>query len=408
MGSSIYKRVLIVLYAGDYYDAYHRLKNGLGEAYHHHNYALNSISQFSQQDSIEEVAVLGCATKKSYNHFIELGFRVMGAGVDPYQNPNAINKIIADYKPTHIVLRAPIPSILKWAIKNRVKTITLLADSFNSRDIKSRVKSFQLARLLNDEIVEWVGNHHINSCISLKKIGVTTDKIIPWDWPRESVTPADFQPKSLDNNRSSFNSIYVGSISEDKGVGDIIEAIAILKTMGVRMSLQIFGRLKNIEHFQEKIETLNLKGDVIFQGLVPNEKVVYLMRESDIVFVPSRHCYGEGMPSTIYEALCARTPIVASDHPMFLSNIENRYSALTFPEKQPQLIAECVQKLLQNPDLYFKLSQNSYEAWQKLQIPMKWADLVANWIKDTQESQQWISKRCLAADIYAHRLEKIQ
>ena len=316
------KRVLIILYAGDYYDAFYRMKNGLGEAYNHHNYALKSISNFAQQDGIEEIAVLGCVTQKPYNYFIELGFRVMGAGIDPYQNPEAVNKIIANYRPTHIVLRAPVSSILKWAITNKVRTITLLADSFSTKGLKGKVKAFKLARLFNNKTIEWVGNHHINSCCSLKSIGVSADKIVPWDWPWEKVTPADFEAKSLSSDKKKFEFIYVGTISEDKGVGDVINAISILEKRGIQASLKIFGRSKNIEQFQRQIVSLNLEKSVNFQGLVPNEKVVYLMQEADIVFVPSRHAYREGMPSTIYEALCSRTPIVASDHPMFVNNIK--------------------------------------------------------------------------------------
>ena len=404
MNLSRNKRVLIILYAGDYYDAYHRMKNGLGEAYHHHNYALKSIEKFSQQDGIEEVAVLGCATKQAYNHFLEIGFRVMGAGIDPYDDPKAINQIISDYKPTHIILRAPILSILNWSIKNNVRTITLLADSFNVTGIKSKIKGFQLAKAFNNKAIEWVGNHHINSCNSLKNIGVFTDKIVPWDWPRENVTPADFDAKSLDENRTSFKFVYFGSVSEAKGVGDVIEAIDLLRKAGIQSSLDIFGKLVDAEQLQEKISRLGLQKLVNFKGLVPNEKVVYLMREADIVFVPSRHCYPEGMPSTIYEALCARTPIVASDHPMFLSNVEDGVSALVFPEKQPQAIAECVQKLLGDSNIYFMLSQNSYEAWQKLQIPVKWADLINHWLQDTPESCQWIKNYCFSSGKYAHRL----
>jgi len=41
------------------------------------------------------------------------------------------------------------------------------------------------------------------------------------------------------------------------------------------------------------------------------------MRSADAIVIPSRHEYPEGLPLTIYEALAARTPIVASDHQCF-------------------------------------------------------------------------------------------
>ena len=89
------KRILIILYAGDYYNAYYRMKNGLGEAYSFHNYTLDSISRLSRKDGVEEIAVLGCATDQAYSNFKDIGFRDMGAGVDHYQDRKSINKIIA-------------------------------------------------------------------------------------------------------------------------------------------------------------------------------------------------------------------------------------------------------------------------------------------------------------------------
>jgi glycosyltransferase involved in cell wall biosynthesis len=397
------KRVLIVLYAGDYYDAYQRMISGKGEAYQHHNYALKSISEFAKQDGVEEVAVLGCATSHEYNHFLDIGFRVIGAGFPPHENPKRLNQIIADFRPTHLVLRIPSCSILKWSIKNKVKTITLLADSFCSRDLKSRFKNFRLARLLNHPIVEWVGNHHVNSCRSLQKLGVYSNKIVPWDWPCNAMTPLDFLAKEIDHSRQAYSFFYVGSVSESKGVGDLIDAVALLRKQGIDACLNIAGRGPNLAFFENQAVSLGIRDSINFLGFVPNDKVIYMMRDADIVFVPSRHIYPEGLPLTIYEALCSRTPLIASDHPMFLSNIEDGYSALIFPEKRPQELAKCVLKLLSDPKLYYHISENAYMAWKQLQIPVKWADFIDKWISEKPEDQAWINSHSLSSGRYSRR-----
>jgi glycosyltransferase involved in cell wall biosynthesis len=399
------KRVLIILFAGDYYDAYHRMISGKGEKYHHHNYALNSIIGFSKIKGVEEVAVLGCRTSEPYNHYLDAGFRVMGGATDPYLDPQAILNVIEDYKPTHIVLRFPSLEILQWSIKNKVRAITLLADSFTSDSLKKKIFNYRFSRLLNHPQIEWVGNHHVNSCALLKKIGVFPEKIVPWDWPRENKTPQEFEPKTIDPNRKSYTFFYAGKISEPKGVGDLIDALSLLQKQGIEGRLRLAGAsLHGIDQFKEQAATLGVPHLVDFLGLVPNEKVVDLMRAADVVFIPSHHRYGEGLPSTIYEALCARTPIVASDHPMFLKNIEDGYSALVFPERQPQAIAECTERLLKNPDLYYALSENSYAAWKRLQIPVTWAGLISRWMMDDPVENQWLRKHTLASDFFKDRL----
>ena len=398
------KRILIILFAGDYYDAYQRMIGEKGERYHHHNYALASIIGFSKMEGVEEVAVLGCQTKEAYNHYLDCGFRVMGAATNPYEESRKIIKIIEDYNPTHVVLRFPNLQILRWSIKHKVNTITLFADSFSSKNIKERIVNCRLARLLNNPAIEWVGNHHINSCLLLRQIGVSPEKIVPWDWPRESKTPQEFEPKNIDPNRKSYTFFYAGSVTEAKGVGDLIETLPLLLEKGIEGHLKIAGSSSSLDDFKQLAVNRGVDHLVDFLGLVPNEKVVDLMREADVVFIPSRHCYGEGLPSTIYEALCARTPIVASDHPMFLKNIEDGYSALVFPERQPKAIARCAERLLKTPELYYRLSENSYDAWKKLQIPVTWASLIGRWIMDDPVENQWLKEHTLSSGFFEDRL----
>jgi glycosyltransferase involved in cell wall biosynthesis len=395
------KRVLIIVYSGDFYNAYHRMISGLGELYHRHNYVLKTVSEFAKQDGVEEVAILGCRTKDEYNHYLDIGFRVMGAGPNARDNPSKVNQMIANFRPTHMVLRLPSRSILRWGIRNNVKIITLLADSFYPDSLKTRLNHFYVARLLNHSNVEWVGNHHINSCLSLQKIGVNPGKLIPWDWPSEDLLPEHFSVKYLERDRKIYNFFYAGNVVKTKGVGDLIEALALLREQGLNARLKIAGFCSpETASFEERANTLNIRDSIDFLGQVINEEVIHLMREADIVFVPSHHRYPEGLPLTIYEALCSRTPLIVSDHPMFRGNIEDGHSALVFPEKDPQALAQRVTQLLNDPDLYHRISENSQSAWHQLQIPVDWAGLISRWISDKPENQEWIRTHTLYSGIY--------
>ena len=139
------------------------------------------------------------------------------------------------------------------------------------------------------------------------------DKIIPWDWPPSHV-PFDFAPRILPK-RGRFELVYVGAISEAKGVGDLLEAVGQIP-IERKLRLTVIGNDPQ-GTFQERAAALGLGQRVRFAGLVPNEDVPAAMRRADAVVIPSRHDYPEGLPLTIYEALAARTPIIASDHPMF-------------------------------------------------------------------------------------------
>jgi glycosyltransferase involved in cell wall biosynthesis len=134
--------------------------------------------------------------------------------------------------------------------------------------------------------------------------------------------------------------------------------------------------------------------------LVPNEQIVTLMREASAVIIPSRHTYAEGLPMTIYEGLCSRTPIVASDHPMFRGRLVNDESALIFHAADANDLATKIQNLFTDSALYQRLSQFSAEAWERIQIPVKFGELLSRWVADSPENRAWLHSYRLASGRY--------
>ena len=293
---------------------------------------------------------------------------------------------------------------MRWAARKKVKTITLLADSFNQEGFAQKIKTAFLAWLLNQDCVEWVGNHGVNSCYSLQNIGVNPDKIIPWDWPHTK-TPEAYSPKDLRIDAGAWSLIFVGSVIETKGVGDILRAIAKLRDQQMPVTLNIVGK-GQIQQFSDQAKHLGIESAVQFLGLVPNNQIIQLMREADLVLVPSRHEYPEGLPLTIYEALCAHTPIIASDHPMFRGNLEHGVSAMIFPAGNADEIVNHIHRLLTESALYHTISAASYDTWKQLQIPVKWADFINQWLNNSPENHKWLSEHCLSSKRYqsAHNL----
>jgi glycosyltransferase involved in cell wall biosynthesis len=393
------KRLLVIWYSADYRQVYRRFIAGEPETYHGHNYCLEALLDLSQQ--MEEVGMLCCKSSEAYNEQVAPGFRVIATGFDPYAKTSALLKLIADFKPTHLVLCAPIKPILQWANQHQVKTIALLADSFLNNHWRKRIRHFSLTQQLNHPNVEWVGNHGINACKSLSDIGVQAQKVIPWDWPHP-ISPREYNAKrlpSLQSIHKPWHLIYIGAVALEKGVGDAIEAIAILRRWHPHVVLTIVGQ-GDIAYFQRLAHQLGISANVNFLGKIANQDVLKLMRQADAVLVPSWHEYPEGFPLTIYESLCVRTPIVASDHPMFRGILQNRQSAMIFPAKQPLAFSQQIEALMQDSHLYADLSMHAYSTWQQLQLPVHWAELIQRWLRPCPENQSWLSTYCLTSDHY--------
>ncbi|MEG4404802.1 glycosyltransferase [Microcoleus sp. MON2_D5] len=392
-------RLLIVQYAGDYRESFERFAEGKGETYSAQKYSVDAVAEIGKL--MEEVTVICCLTAEPYNRVLANGVRAIGTGFQGKIPMKNLLRLIAEQKPTHLVLRTPIGEIFQWAIRHKVKTIATLADSFSTEGLRKKIKNYWLASLLNNNQIEWIGNHGINSCLSIKKIGVKSSKIIPWDWP-STVTPDLFTQKTLPVGKSTWDLVYIGSITESKGVGDVIEAVAKLKAKNLSMNLKIAGG-GEIEKFTKQAKQLQVEDRVQFLGLLENNRVVHLMREADLVVIPSRHAYAEGVPMTIYEALCSRTPIIASDHPMFQNNLKHQENAMIFSASDSRDLAAQIEKLLSDSALYESISLVAADAWKRLQIPVKWALMIERWIDGSEENRQWLLEHTLSSGLYNSR-----
>lgn len=389
-------RLLFVQYAGDYREAAQRFAAGGGETYYAQKYSVDAVADIAQK--IEAVTVLCCMTKEPYNEVLENGVRAIGAGFDKDIQVNALLKLIEEQNPTHLIVRTAKREIFRWAVSKKVRTMALFAESISQRGLRSKLRNYLLADLLNNKQIEWVAAYGLNSAVLFQQIGVKADKIIPWDFI-VTETPDSSPPKSLQGHKKNWQLFYIGSMIEAKGVGDVLEALSKLRAKNFPVCLKIAGRDEN-EYFLNKARQLQIEDCVEFLGLVPNNTVLPLMKEADVVLVPSRHEYPEGFPLAITHSLCARTPIIASDHPMFLDNLKDGLSAMIFPAGNVDALSECIEKLLSNPELYWSLSFASKEAWDRLQIPVKWAELINRWIDDSPENKQWLFEHRLSSGQY--------
>lgn len=389
-------RLLIVQYAGDYREAVQRFSEGKEETYYAQKYSVDAVADIAKR--IEEATVICCLTAESYNEVLQNGVRAIGAGFQDKVDTQQLIKLIAEQKPTHLIVRTPLRPVFRWAIQNNVQTLAMFAESIKTTGLRNKWRNYWLSHLLNHKQVKWVGSYGIDASKSLQVIGVKPEKIIPWNFI-STETPASVEPKTLHQNVQDWNLFYVGSMIEEKGVGDILEAVAQLRANNFPVKLKLAGADKT-GTFHNKAKELQIEEFVEFLGLIPNKVVVPLMREADLVLVPTRHDYPEGFPLAITHALCARTPIIASDHPMFINHLKTGVNAMIFPAGNSTALSASIRQILSDAELYHKLSCCSYDTWQRLQMPVKWADMIRCWVDNSPENQTWLFKHRLSSEIY--------
>ena len=381
-------RLLIVHYAGDYREA-DRLRREEGkEIYYGHGYVLDQLARLRAQG--HEVGFLCCLAPAYWTQLSD-GVTVIGADANPDKDPATVLRLMERYDPTHLIINGPMMPLIRWGLSRRKPLGVVLADSFANLYYRY-VRFRRLPALLNQPGISLIANHGYNAARALVDFGVDADKVVPWDFPH--VRTPDLYPAKTAPSGPVFELLYVGSISAKKGVGDLLRAVARLSPqLGVRLTIAGVGA---VARFERQAARLGIADRVTFLGLVPNGDIPDLMHRADAVIVPSRHTFPEGLPLTLYEALASRTPVIASDHPMFEGHLVHGESAMIFPASRPRALAKAVADLMTDPDLYARISNGAPLAWDRMQNPVKWGEMLERWVRGSNEDVAWLSVHSIA------------
>ncbi len=373
------QRLLFVQF-GDYAEAFGRFARGGAENYYAQKYSVDFVGSLPTRPDVESVTVISVAADAK-STVLANGVRTVGIELYPkHRRPRyreLINLVQAN-NPTHLIVMTPCIPLSAWGVRSGCQVLPMLAESFRSRGLKAAIEYQLLALLFNARAIEFVANHNLAASLDLHRIGILADKVIPFDWPA-LISPLDFVAKRAPASTAAFRLLYVGAVMESKGVGDAIGAVGLLRKRGAAVTLTIIGR-GEVEAYQSVAKSQDLQDSVSFLGPQSHSEVVMAMRSHDAVVVPSHRSYPEGLPMTLYEALCTRTPLLTSDHPMFALKIRDGYNALVFPERDPATFAERIEELRSSPDLYARLSGNALGAADAYLCPLKYDQLICGFL----------------------------
>lgn len=385
-------RIAIVQY-GVLHSAFDHLRAGGEETYYAQRYSVNFVADLAERHEFVGVCgVLGETRSESRlapNLYSSCVPRLHGA-----VNTPEVIKQLEQWRPDRLILQAPDRAILKWALSNEIDTLPLLADSFEQKSLRHRFRAFRLARLLSHRDIRAVGNHNIPSCLSLKRIGVSADKVYPWDWPHE-LRPESYPAKRLDDG--AVRLVFVGALTSAKGVGDCIQAAVILKAGGLKFDMVLAGGGDFADQAQDLIDEHDMTEEVRLAGRLSHDEVVSLLASATLSMAPSWHDYPEGLPMTIYEALATRTPLALSDHPMFQLYFRETPAARMAREKNPGALAAAITALVTNSTAYSEASEATGALWNKIKCDLTWGTLIKAWLGEDGASLDGLHRERLSA-----------
>jgi glycosyltransferase involved in cell wall biosynthesis len=282
------------------------------------------------------------------------------------------------FRPTHFLLRTGsllAAVLLRTAIRHHWRTLAMFAGFFPSSRRYDRIITGQIVRMLNHPLVFAAGNHRQPATDSMIEAGLISRKGVAWDYPLAR-DPADFPFKQL--QPGPIELVYAGAMSIDKGVSDVINAVAALRASGREVRLTLCGTGPDLAAFQAQAAPLG--SAATFLGRVGNDEVFRRMAAATFVCVPTRHEFPEGFPLTLTEALTAHTPILASDHPVFIRVLQDGDGLRFFPAGDAPALARIIATLADDANNYEQLSRRTSVAFQKLQCPVRFHEVIQAWL----------------------------
>jgi glycosyltransferase involved in cell wall biosynthesis len=282
------------------------------------------------------------------------------------------------FRPTHFLLRTGsllAATLLRTAIARHWHALAMFAGFFPNTRRYDRILTAQIVRRLNHPLVFAAGNHRQPATDSMVEAGLAPAKAIAWDYPLER-DPADFPYRNLP--AGPVEVVYAGAMSAAKGVSDVIDAVAMLRTSGREVRLTLCGAGPDLPAFQTRASGLGLA--VTFLGRVGNDEVFRRMAAATVVCVPTRPEFPEGFPLTLTEALTAHTPVLVSDHPVFARVLREGEGVRYFPAGNPVALAQVLASVVDDPRQYRALSEQTSAAFARLQCPVRFHEIVEAWL----------------------------
>lgn len=382
------KSLLFVQY-GDYAQAYDNLMSGGAETYRDQHASVNAVAGFAPEARVTTLAFVD-------NHYErELAPNLWAVGINRSKFDNhAIRQLLDRTKPSHIILRTPDIGVLHEAARRHIWILPTFADIFGSGGLRTKQHNFMLRRRLAASYAPCFANHSLNASRSMHyALKLPSDRIVPWDWAK--LTPVE-PHKAGPGDVIKPTVFFAGMMEPSKGVGDCIDAVAILKTYGLDVQISFAGP-GDLSRWQSQAAELGIADQVHFLGTIATERVRHEMHRHDYVIVPSRHEYPEGLPNTIYEGLASRSVLLLSNHPAFLGRLRNDEECLMFEASNPKSLADCLMRVHNDTDLYVRLSKNSAAAHDALYVGMAWTDMVQKFVEDPENATHWVTPYTLAA-----------
>ena len=182
----------------------------------------------------------------------------------------------------------------------------------------------------------------------------------------------NFESINIDPDSNNFkrkeNIVYLGALSEKRGILKIIETAKKLKEKGIQNKILFVGGFSNESEKNKTlklIEKYNLEDMIKFVGKVPYEQVPKHLKQSIIgllILQPSERYLKGSYPVKLFEYMYYGLPVIASNFEGIKEIIQKEKCGILINPKDTDEITNAITNLLEKPEKIKQMGHNGKQA----------------------------------------------
>ena len=198
--------------------------------------------------------------------------------------------------------------------------------------------------------------------VKLVYLGAPLDEFRPWGKERQPEARRSFGVPGLTEEGIRI----VGTVTrlmESKGNSFFVDAAAVLARERPELRFVLVGEGPLQPELEAQAARLGIEEKVFFLGF--QKDVAAAFASFDVTVYPS---LWEGTPLTVFEAMAMAKPIVSTDVDGLRDVLVNEENSVVVPPRDPKALAAAIAKVLDEPSLASRISDNARESSQRFDI----------------------------------------
>jgi glycosyltransferase involved in cell wall biosynthesis len=156
------------------------------------------------------------------------------------------------------------------------------------------------------------------------------------------------------NSGQPYRILTIARLTAKKGLPTVLRALKLLTIQGLSLNHTLIGDGDDREKILALVNELGLTSVTRWLGTQPHHEVLEHYRNTDLFVLGCEVASNgdrDGIPNVLLESMAVGVPVVATDISAIPELVENGVSGLLVPPRQPERLAEAMQRMLTDQEL---------------------------------------------------------